>query len=351
MRKCIIHVGMHKTGSSSIQRSLNGFSNEEIVYAQFSNLPNHSIPLGSLFAPYPEKHWSRQLARRTGNKPPSSIDLQSFIDKMRIELDNNLTNVGDRTLLFSGEGISRLPKKGLKKLYKFFKSKFEHITIVAYIRPPAGYISSAFLQRLKGGDLDRLEPIYRSYRIDFCKLDEVFGPENVLLWKFSPKSFPGNCVVQDFCRRLGIAFPVSRIIRRNESFPKEIASLLYIYSKFSEELGLEKLTASMSRHLIAELSDVCYMKFRFAPSLIKPLLDKNREDIAWMEARLGQPLLENLSQDEPGDIREESDLLTPDPTVVRELRTRFGAEALGIDNMNSLQVVAALVHAFFKKKF
>jgi hypothetical protein len=344
MGNCIIHVGMHRTGSSSIQRSLHGFSNGEIVYGQFGKQPNHSIPLSSLFAPDPATPWLHQLAGRTGEQ------LQSYIDRMRIELENNLANAGDRTLLFSGEAVSLLPQEGLQKLHAFLKSRFENISVVAYIRPPAGYISSSFQQRLRAGGHGGFEPIYRSYKKSFSGFDEVFGQENVLLWKFSPETFPGNCVVRDFCRRLGIALPASRIIRINESMSREIATLLYIYSKFAEDLGFEKLTVRMSLNLIGGLSGVGGVKFRFAPSLIGPLLEKNQEDIEWMEARLGQPLKEDFSRDRPGDIGEESDLLTPDPAIVQELRERLGEESLCIEQRDPLHIVVALVHAFLNKK-
>lgn len=341
MRNCIVHVGMHKTGSSSIQRSLQGFSDGEIVYAQFGNQSNHSVPLRSLFTPHQEKYFSHRTTGRTGEQ------LQSYIDKTWVVLENNLANVGDRTLLFSAEGISLLPKKGLKRLHTYLKSKFDNISIVAYVRPPMGYISSSFQQRLKGGVLGFSRPTYRSYKKSFSRLDEIFGRENVLLWKFSPENFPGNCVVQDFCRRLGIALPVSSIIHTNESMSRETATLLYIYSKFAAELGFEKLTGGMSRDLIGVLSSVEGTKFRFAPSLVKPLLEKNQKDIEWMEARLGQPLKEDLPQDHPSDIRDEHDLLTPDPVVVQELRDKLGEESLCIEQRDPLHIVAALVHAFF----
>ena len=47
---CYIHVGMHKTGSTSIQKSLSGFSDAKIRYLMLShNATNHSIPIKILF--------------------------------------------------------------------------------------------------------------------------------------------------------------------------------------------------------------------------------------------------------------------------------------------------------------
>ncbi len=56
MSKCIIHIGMHKTGSTSIQKSLDGFHDQEFFYAHLGNTPNHSLAIFSLFSSHPERH-------------------------------------------------------------------------------------------------------------------------------------------------------------------------------------------------------------------------------------------------------------------------------------------------------
>ena len=40
MSTCIIHVGMHKTGTTSIQQSLNGYSDDEFYYEGAKELLN-----------------------------------------------------------------------------------------------------------------------------------------------------------------------------------------------------------------------------------------------------------------------------------------------------------------------
>ena len=47
--KLFLHIGMHKTGSSSIQFSLNGFENESIRYAKLG-FENHSVPIYTAFS-------------------------------------------------------------------------------------------------------------------------------------------------------------------------------------------------------------------------------------------------------------------------------------------------------------
>jgi hypothetical protein len=62
-----------------------------------------------------------------------------------------------------------------------------------------------------------------------------------------------------------------------------------------------------------------------------------------MEARLGQTLHEDLGGHRPGDVRDESDLLRPDPNVTGKLLALLGDTA-GIKG-ETREEVAWLVHA------
>ena len=117
--------------------------------------------------------------------------------------------------------------------------------------------------------------------------DDVFGRANVHLWKFDPKSFVGKCVVQDFCSRLGIAFPKDRIVRVNESLSREAVALLFAYRKYGRALGSTAMNGPENQRLVAQLRKIGGSKFRLSAEAVRPILDRNREDIEWMEKRLG----------------------------------------------------------------
>src|SRR5690606_25954224 len=85
--------------------------------------------------------------------------------------------------------------------------------------------------------------------------------------------------------------------------------------------------------------------FRLSPDLTRPILERERADIAWMEARLGETLQENLEDHRPGDVRSEADLLRPDPEIVARLRALLGkAVPAGVTGQTP-EEVAMLVHA------
>jgi hypothetical protein len=147
------------------------------------------------------------------------------------------------------------------------------------------------------------------------------------------------------CARLGIDLPQDRIIRVNESLSRQAVALLYSYRKFGKQLGSASMTAVEGQRLGASLAACGTDKFRFSPDLIRPILEENRADIAWMEARLGDSLHENLGDHQPLDVREESDLLTPDPDAVSGLIMLLGDAAPVGNRGGTPEEVASLVHA------
>lgn len=344
MKRCIIHIGAHKTGSTSIQRSLHGFGDGHFLYAGLDQ-PNHSLAMQSLFGANPALHHIH-LARGR-----DAAGVAAYTDRARAALEKSIAAAGDRALLISGESISLMAAPSLLRLRDHFLSHCDELSIVGYVRPPGAFMSSSFQQRVKSGSANEVRAggQYREYRKTFGALDEVFGRENVQLWKFDPQGFPDHCVVRDFCARLGIALPSARIVRVNESMSRQAVSLLYIYRKMSPEYGFRSMRAPEAQKLGRLLAAAGEGKFRFSPDVIRPVLEQHREDIAWMEARLGQSLHEELGEHREGDIREGADLLKPDPSAVSRLLAALGDAAPAGNRGDSPGDVARLVHALREK--
>jgi len=342
--RCIIHVGMHKTGSTSIQWSLDGFSDERFLYARL-DIPNHSLAMVSLFSPHPEHHRLNRADR------PDAAALAEYVADMRGRLERSVAEAGKRTLIVSGEDIGVLPPEGLARIRDWFRARFDELTVVSYVRPPAGFMASGFQQRVKSGVARQIRPDreYRNYRKFFGALDDVFGRENVHLWKFDPAAFPEGCAVRDFCSRLDIALPARRIVRLNESLTRQAVALLYNYGRIGSKLGFTAMRAPEGHKLGMLLAKAGGEKFRFSPDIVAPVLARNRADIEWMEARLGQSLDEHLGEHRPGDVRESKDLLTPDAEVARRLRSLLGRAAPEGIRGETPGEMAKLMHALRRK--
>jgi hypothetical protein len=339
MARCIVHIGMHKTGTKSIQKSLQRFADERFVYADFGN-PNHTLPMHTLFT-----SGARPRPYLLAKSDPKAAFLQ-YRQAAQGQLDRIIRTCGERTLIVSGEGFSsNFDDDALVAMRDRLRRDFDEISIVGYVRPPAGYMTSAFQQRVQSGRQVPFEAVYRSYQRTFGKFDEIFGRENVQLWKFDPGSFVERCVVRDFCSRLGIALPVERIVRLNEAVSKQSVCLLYTYGKLGGPYGAHGLTGSERRTLRKRLESFGHERFRLAPDLLRPVLARNRADIEWMEARLGQSIVEELGERQPGDIRDEADLLRPDPAVVGRMIDAVGDGAPAGVTGETPEQVAQLVEA------
>jgi hypothetical protein len=344
MNKCIIHIGMHKTGSTSIQHSLDSYSDDQFLYATLMNTPNHSLAIYSLFAADPASHRLHRAAQRSGQK------LDAYLERAEAHLHRAITAARGRTLIISGEGISGLEPPEVAKLAKRFRSQFDDVTIVGYVRPPAGFMSSALQQRIRGGaarfDLARM---YRNYRKTFAKFDDAFEARNVRLWKFDAAAFPGKDVVRDFCARIKLPLADRRIVRLNDSVSRQVVSALYTYNKFAETLGSDRARPAELHRLGTTLGALGTEKFRLSPKIVQSILEQNKDDIRWMEERLGTSLTEADAPHSDRDIVDEDDLLRPDPAVAEKLRQILGRKAPAGVTGKTPQEIATLVNALHQR--
>ena len=321
MPKCIIHIGMHKTGSTSIQHSLGELNDGSFYYARIHRSPNQSVPVYSIFADDPMTH---PLNRSRGYDENT---VQDYVRRTTRNLKRSIRDAGERTLLISGEGIIKLKPNELKRMRRFLEKQGTEPEIVAYMRPPMAYMTSAFQQHVKSGNLHGLDlgNFYPRYQNRFEKFDEAFGRDKVRLWKFDPASFHEGSVVRDFCHRLGIDATALEEERKNESFSREMVAVVYQYRNWSAKSSKPRLNNRDAQSLVEFMKELPQTKLRFSPLLMAPILEEKKEDIAWAEARLGQSLAESLSDLRDNDVRGEEDLLAPVPGAADVLRAALEA--------------------------
>lgn len=338
----ILHYGMHKTGSTSIQFLLHkNLIDERFKYLAISS-PNMSSDLATLFYDNPLDY---QLNKKLGY---TEADIQKIKDKLRGKFIDRLSESKNKTVIISAENISWMPLSALTRMRIFLEQYAEQIKLVGYIRPPKGFMESAFQQRVKGGlnrlPLERLMPKYK-----YGNLEKVFGENNVEYWKFDPIKFVNGDVVMDFCSRLSININSADVARINESLSSEAVSLLYIYNKYHERKLSGRTALQANQELINKLREIRGKKLFFHSSLVLPVLNSHMSSIRWMEERLGESLLDNIEKNDDVAIRSEADLLKLDQEayqwLTHELPNRIGEKPL---SQISLQKAAQYVHYVYK---
>ena len=289
MSKLILHIGMPKTGTSSIQETL--FSQEQVGEFSYAKLgvANHGGIITSFFSEDPYAWRGHRVAGR------SPEEVAHFNRQISIKLNEICSAQGQQ--IISGEDIWHMLEPALVKLRDYFAAQFDCIEVIGYVRPPASFIGSAFQQLVKNHDLARLMPsaYYPQYRRKFEKFDRVFGRDNVTLRVFAPEQLEGGDAVVDFCQLLGESIPSEKIQRVNESLSLEATAVLFAYRREGPQYADYPGKARDNNALVASLADFGSGKLRFAGVLIDPVLERYRDDIAWMEQRLGLPITDQGS--------------------------------------------------------
>ena len=97
---CYLHIGMPKTGSSSIQRSLGAAKNiSGGTYLNAFEIDNHSIPFITIFAKNPRQSIYIQELEKTKAK------IQQLRARWFSELKDYLESMPSKCVVISGENI------------------------------------------------------------------------------------------------------------------------------------------------------------------------------------------------------------------------------------------------------
>lgn len=337
MRRCIVHFGMPKTGSTSIQASL--LAAGTLPQAHYLNVghKNSGRVLATMFLDDPRdfhlnRKWNLELDTLTQARQEA---FASFARQFQAPRD---------LFILSGEAISSMDATSLGRMRDWLLGHVDEVQAVGYVRKPRGYMESELQQKIKAGrGRFDLASHYPGYRDRFTPLEQVFGRAQVRYWLFDPASFPGKDVVRDFAARLGLGLPESALQRSNESLSLEGARLLYIYRKLGEGYGQGQGMVEENRRLSRLLREVPGPKLRIAHAAAQAVIDAQADDMAWMAERLQASLDEPAGADEQDVVAEEADLLRPTLATLAWLAGQLGRPAP--QQMPPLQVVADSVQA------
>lgn len=303
---CIIHAGMPKTGSTSIQTALfnNLSENPEANFSSPPLIPVAQVPrIFSLFCSNPEKYY--------GNTGKSTHQITESNEETAEILIKSITDTKSKEYIISNEDIYHMDIDGLKRMKSFFSPFFKRIVVTGYVRPPRSFLQSAFQQLVKFHEFDTINPttLYHPY-LNFKRLDQIFGEENVFLKIFYPSHFPENSVLRDFEKTWGLTFsPSISEVRENESISQNLLSILFFYNKsIQKKQGFIK---DFSEHssLIEKLRiKITGSPFKFSEKYMDNIYSIYKEDLDWINKRLGVSL-KDFDDNSIGGITTDEELL------------------------------------------
>lgn len=326
MSHLYLHIGMNKTGSTSIQRTLqkNASALADAGFHYYDDAANHTYLIQYLFKE--KKHQIRSM-KAQGIKDPAEIDRQFESDIARFEafLDEHRNG----NVILSGEAISRLDAQEVQALKAWFGERFEQISVIVYLRPPRSALASMAQQRIKGGN--HFSNVFRvferfnilPYRQAIEPWLDNFGPERLQAGLFARDHLLEGDVVRDFFGRIGLGeevFETLRVLRLNESLSLTAVKLL---SSMNEEFWRHGHRFGLSPQLFQPLHDIAGPKFGLPDDFMDSQIAKHRDDIDWVRETLGLDLeasdsatrgvtLESLQSFTPDELVEILRVLGPD---------------------------------------
>jgi hypothetical protein len=327
MKELIIHFGMHKTGSSSIQRVLFDILPREGVVYLNPGYPNSSGFISSAFLEKPE------LFHGNWKKGLSEHQIENKINKLLGIIESGISDDADKYII-SAEDFCRLSLSGFARFIDFASTKFHIIRAIGYVRSPKSFMESYFQQAVKDNELNFLsfDWLYPNYRRRFEKFEAVLGRDNVTYVKFNSKTLKNGCVVRDFCSRIPVDIKSAHISRINDGLSLPALKFLWIYRRLGSGYGVGACAIEKNKKIIRVLSKIEGPKVCFSWKSVRPILDFYADDIAWMESRLGESIADPES-DCVDSIINDNDLYNIDEKSLKRLSVLCGGfESLSTSN-------------------
>ncbi|MAN35599.1 MAG: hypothetical protein CMF89_04340 [Candidatus Marinimicrobia bacterium] len=233
-----LHIGPAKTGSTSIQLSLNRFENDDYFYADFEEFEkiirfgngNHSAPLKFLFEDkyFEEKCKLLKISKTEGSKIRS--DLDNHLNKM-------IESKKSKSIIFSGEGLGFMNGKSTKNLKNKFNELGCSLTLIYYYREPLDRAKSQIQQKNKNHHFALSDYRYKSVQENLRFYVKHFDKEQLLVRSF--KDLKNGSVVDDFCDIFDIELGENKVNDANKSMTEDAFKILYYRSKVLIKNGAE----------------------------------------------------------------------------------------------------------------
>lgn len=261
--RVILHVGMQKTGSTLIQKSLENYDDGVSYYGVFTAegrdgpYQNHGFPIGLLF----DQRNSLYHFHRRGL---SHERLRSLRDSYLNDLHRQLGRRDRDTLIISGEDIGLMDEDAKLALLRIIESVTSNIEVICYVREPLSFAKSWFNQAIKNGAVSTPGRIKLEYRKNLQTFCEALGRERVHVRRFDAKSLKGGDVLVDFADLCGIRAPKGQTKETNASLSAPALKILYAFNRTIPNAHGDNLMNRIRQGATLRLQEL-YAGFRSPP--------------------------------------------------------------------------------------
>lgn len=266
--KALVHIGLPKTGSTSLQYSLaasrdqlakSGFLYPTLFSSSEADSNLHQKVLRHLFTEEAER---RRLFANVGAATPQAG--RAWLQERVTHLDAQIAQSTAHTCILSGESFIAI--HDVSALHRFLRDRFEDIQIIAYIRPPyeeyPSYVQHSLGSGNKISDIALPQHFFSSISTNLIATNrhnsisqrpssfiqeclqsfaQTFGHDRVNIICFSRERLIGNSIVSDFAQRFlqdndqsGVQLPDTTQNLSVAAAPAIFISMLSNFSKLQE---------------------------------------------------------------------------------------------------------------------
>ena len=258
----ILHVGMGKTGTSSIQYFLR--DNRErladlgILYPKTPGGGRHGR-LGLSVKPDAETMVSPEWARQKQSDPAK------FRRAFRRRLFAEIERSGLSRVLFSDEILFGSSEATLRRLRRFTDRIAESLRLVVYLRRQDDHMVSRYQQGVKTGWVLRLREWAQEdmsglydYHARIRGHEQLLAPTEFVIRRFEPDRFVDGSLYQDFLEAAGIdarAEDLEQVPNRNDSLDAESVEFLRLLNLYRVESEAATVGLIDNRRLARRLAE------------------------------------------------------------------------------------------------
>jgi len=242
----LIHIGPAKTGSTSIQKTLNGFDDGVTKYLEFQkhNLKfidkqpwNHSKFILYIFKDSFFKEFNTKNLI-------NSHDAKSLRASLEADLKKEITRPDREKIIISGEGLGPLNRSSIKKLKFFLEQNNCNIQIFAFYRDPYNKLVSKFQQTSKAKSFSLLDSSFKGWMpspidVTLAGWTQHFPKEKIFVNSFHKEDLIDGCVVETFCSFAKIK-PANKDTASNQSMSFSALRLIYSINQIVNKGGIDK---------------------------------------------------------------------------------------------------------------
>ena len=259
---CILHVGMGKTGTSSIQFFLR--DNRErlgdvgVLFPATPGTARHQR-LTQFVRTEEELANSQEWRRET------QYELATFHKAFQQDVIAEIEQSGLGRVLLTDEVLFKCSDEALRRLAELTRSISDELRLVVYLRRQDDHLISRYQQEVKVGEILRLRVWAEQDMSDlydyYARLQahqRFLAPDQLVVRRYERDAFAGGSIYQDFLDAAGIELQADRLERgpdRNTGLDAESVEFLRVLNTYRVEY--EGATPGLidNRHLVQQLAE------------------------------------------------------------------------------------------------